>query len=123
MFDYEKSPEVSRKVSVAALAASLLCVALLILGRLINATSSAPAYSPEAETVQHISTGIIVAFALVAPVGLLLSVVALVKATRKPAVYGGKGIAVAALVLNGIFSLVSIGVVLMLLSYAGRYHS
>ncbi len=123
MSDHDQSAEISKKMPIAALIMSFLSIGLLIFGRLINMTSSAPAYSSEAEFNQHLSTGIIVAFALVSLVGLLLSIIALVKALRKPAVYGGKGLAIAALILNGIFSLISAGVIFILLPYAISYSS
>jgi hypothetical protein len=76
---------------------------------------SAEGYSYEAEAVRHTSTIIIVVFAVLALTGFVISLIALVKSIKTPQLYGGKGIAIAALILNGIFSLISISVVLVLL--------
>lgn len=39
---------------------------------------------------------------LIAPIGLILGIVALVKAKKQPRVYGGKGMAIAGVILNGL---------------------
>lgn len=43
---------------------------------------------------------------LIAPIGLILGIVALVKANKQPRVYGGKGMAIAGVILNGLVVLI-----------------
>lgn len=48
---------------------------------------------------------------LIAPVGLILSIVALVKANKKPHIYGGKGFAIAGVATNAISLLVIVPII------------
>ena len=47
-------------------------------------------------------TSILLVGLLLAPIGLILGIVALVKANKKPHIYGGKGFAIAGVVVSGI---------------------
>lgn len=122
MFDNDKSREkISKKLPIAALVMSFLSIALVVIGRLMNTFSNAPIYSAEADFIRQISMAIMIGIALVSSVGFLLSIIALIKILRKPAVYGGIGIALIALILNGILFLISLGLVFIFVSYAIRY--
>ena len=114
MFSENQFVEPKKGWAIGALIISFLSIGLLILGRLINMSDAAKSYSYEGEAVGHMSTIIMLVFAIVSFAGLIISLIALIKSIRKPDVFGGKGIAVVALILNGIFSLISISVVLIL---------
>ena len=94
---------------------SFLSIGLIIIGRLVNMSESAKNYTYEGEAIRHTSTMIVLIFVVVSFVGFVISAVALVNSFRKPQLYAGKGIAVTAFILNGIFSLFSIGGILLVL--------
>lgn len=50
-------------------------------------------------------TSILLVGVLIAPVGLILGIVALIKANKRPRIYGGKGFAIAGIVLSGLIVL------------------
>lgn len=122
MFNTEQYSAPSKTWAVAALTMSVLSVALIIIGRVLNAGRSGSGYAA-GQAIQHSTTIIIAAFTLVSLTGLVLSIVALVKAVRNPQIYSGTGIAVVALVLNGIFSLISAGSLLFILILLAQYFS
>jgi len=115
MFNESQSTQPKKILAISALVISFLSIGLLIIGRLINMSDSAASYSSEGEAIRHVSTIIMILFAVLSLTGFLISMIALVKSLRKPELYAGKGIAITALILNGIFSLISIGVILVLL--------
>lgn len=117
MFEEKRLAAPKKGLAVSALITAVLCVVLIIAGRLVNMSSSRAVYSYEMEAIQHISTAITIAIAVLALLGFILSIVALIKAFRKPQIYGGKGISVTALLINGFLSLFSISAVLILLAY------
>ncbi len=104
-------------LAVSALIIAVLCILLIVAGRIVNMSASRAVYSYEMEAIQHISTAITIAIAVLALLGFILSIVALVKAFRKPAIYGGKAISIVALIINGFLSLFSVGAILVLLAY------
>ena len=123
MFNENQIAAPKKTLAVTALAMSFLSIGLLIAGRLINMSDDAAGYSYEGEAIRRTSSIILAIFAVVSVAGFAVSLVALAKSVRNPAIYGGKGIAVISLILNGIFSLISIGIILLLLSLAAHYLS
>jgi hypothetical protein len=120
MFEEKQLVAPKKGIAVGALIIAVLCIVLIIAGRIVNMSASRAVYSYEMEAIQHISTGITIAVAFLALLGLILSVVALIKSFRKPEVYGGKAISITALVITGFLSLFSVGAILILLAYLLR---
>lgn len=98
MFGTNKQSVLNKKWAIAALALGILCLALFIKGLY----DFLPRLEPDELTMGPIMAGLVI-FPLAPVIGLVLSIIALVKSARKPAVYGGKKIAVAALIINSVF--------------------
>ena len=94
---------VNKKWAIAALAMGILCVALFIDGQY----SFLPTFQNEEFARKQVFIELL-ALVVTPIIGFVVSIISLVKAFRKPTIYGGKIMAFIALVINTLFAIIVI---------------
>jgi len=95
MFEQSLNPK-SKSLAIFGFALSIICILGVVVAQLINSSAAKLSF--------QLNIMVIIFLTVVSIVGLVISIIALIRARRKPEVYGFRGFAVAGMSLTRFYS-------------------